>query len=293
MKAHSPGARGNHTEQPSAVHERRNSAMLLAVIGVIAASALLWFGVLAPVHNDYRQHLAQSAGVSFSQAVAAAADRLEQQAQINAQAPSLLQALGARSPDALRAAQDSLPARDGLLSARLVPLGQPSQGEAPPPQVEDMIRRAERNVAPRPQIYQKGERWLLYSVIALRETVDAPVIGTLIQVFDAQPLTAHLASLPEEVGLLRLSQRVWNGPEQVIFTHGFSHSSQAYSFSAGDNHLTLSFSPGALYAFTYPTYRLALMALAALLALAGAMAGLYLCCGRPPQPLPRPGRNAP
>ncbi|WP_248485348.1 phosphomannomutase/phosphoglucomutase [Pseudomonas sp. CYM-20-01] len=264
----------------SITHNSLKPGLLLAATSVIAAGALFWFGAWVPLHNEYRQHVAQSAAAIISKSVATAADKLALQAEINAKTPALANAVRSNRPDIRQAAEHHLPAREGLTSTWLTPLRQAPLGDSLPPQVLDMIGRAERNVPPIPEIYKSGDSWLFYSVIALREATHAPIIGTLTQAYDLQPLTEQLASLPPEVGTFRLSQRVWNDPEQVIFTQGHSASPDTYTLAVGDNHLSLSFSPGALYQFAYPRQQLVLMALAALLALVGAMAGVYLCFRR-------------
>ncbi|EDO29342.1 predicted protein, partial [Nematostella vectensis] len=137
----------------------------------------------------------------------------------------------------------------------------------------DMLRRAENGQTPAPEAYKVGQRWLVYSAAPLRLSEGEPLHGTLLLAVDLERLLASLPVMPAEIGQIQLIQQFNNTAAQVLAQRGDAQGT-AQAFSTGNPNWTVSFTPGP--SLTNPVFSPLLLAIAGLLALAGAIAGLYL-----------------
>ena len=165
---------------------------------------------------------------------------------------------------------------DGLIDAQLYlrDQAQPATDRAAPLNFSalDMIRRTERGVKVEPEAYKVGQRWLVYSVATLGE----PAQGTLLLVFDLQRVLHDLDSWQPTTGELKLVQSVMGSPEQLLTQRGTGAPGQTYSYGTGNSNWTLKFQAGPTFELSYPLYFYGLMLLAALLAFASTVTGIYL-----------------
>ncbi|NQD95062.1 phosphomannomutase/phosphoglucomutase, partial [Pseudomonas sp. CrR25] len=113
----------------------------------------------------------------------------------------------------------------------------------------------------------------VYVAAPLRLSDDQPTQGTLLLAVDLARLLASLPPLPTEVGQLQLLQQFGNSAAQVLAQRGQAQGTPL-SFSSGNPNWSLSFVPGA--ALSESPVSPPLLGLAFLLALAGALLGLYL-----------------
>ena len=251
---------------------------LLAVIGgLVLAAALLWFGLFNSVQQQQQQQLTQAWGGAQAAALQQALLHRAADTRAAARNPELLQAVQSRDSQQLRAAERNLRYWDGVIDAHLNARGEAVQdmGRDAPMNFAalDMLRRAENGQTPAAEAYKIGQRWLVYSVAPLRQGEDQPAQGTLLLAVELNRLLANLPPLPADVGQLQLLQQFGNSAGQVLTQRGQAQG-DAQRFESGNPNWQLGFTPGprltaAAFSATPP-------GLATLLALAGALLGLYL-----------------
>ncbi|MDT4806041.1 phosphoglucosamine mutase [compost metagenome] len=265
---------------------RSSSALLpgvaVALLGIGAAGALLWFSLFGSAEQMHRQQLTGAWAESQSGALRQALTHLAADTRGMAGNPELLQAVQANDPARIRSlekAEAQWPL-SGLLDVHLNANGQASQDNQRPGPLNyaalDMLNRLENGQEVSPEAYRLGQRWLLYSPAALRGP-DNRVHGTLLLVFDLQRFLGALPPMPQEVGQLLLAQQFGNNPAQTLLKSGQADDGQPLPLASGNPHWKLSFTPGP--ALTAPLYSPALLGIAALLALAGGLLGVYLAHG--------------
>ncbi len=252
-------------------------ALGVATLGVAAAGVLLWLTLFGSAEQMHRQQLASAWGESQSGVLRQALLQLAADTRSAAANPALLPALAdansARSLEATLAHWR----QDGLVDVHLNASGQASQDNQRPGPLNyaalDMLRRAESGQNVAPEAYRVGQRWLLYSATALRGP-DNAIQGSLMLVFDLQRLLKALPDMPADTGQLQLAQQFGSSPAQVLLQRGEAGNAAPLNLASGNPNWKLSFTPGpALTAALYPP---ALLGCAALLALAGALLGVYL-----------------
>ncbi|VXC67605.1 Phosphomannomutase [Pseudomonas sp. 9AZ] len=251
--------------------------MLAALIGIILAGALLWFGPLNSAYQQQLQQLSQAWGGGQATVLQKALQQLSADTQAAARNPQLLQALQSQDIAQVRAAERNLTYWYGVVDAHLNARGQAVQdmGRSAPMNFAalDMLRRAENGQTPAPEAYKVGQRWLVYSAAPLRLSEGEPLHGTLLLAVDLERLLASLPVMPAEIGQIQLIQQFNNTAAQVLAQRGDAQGN-AQSFSTGNPNWTVSFTPGP--SLTNPVFSPLLLAIAGLLALAGAITGLYL-----------------
>ncbi|MBD2837073.1 phosphomannomutase/phosphoglucomutase [Pseudomonas sp. JM0905a] len=284
----SKDAAGNGTARlsPETKPARKQSDDLLpgalaALAGVAAAGALLWFGAIVPSEQSRTGQLAQAWGDSQASALRQAITQLRADTAAAAHDPSLIDALTSGDAGQLMTAERGLGYRDGVIDAHLNLPGQAQQNSqrAAPMNFAalDLLRRLEGGQQPSPEAYKVGERWLIYSAAPLRLNDQSAPQGTLLLVFDLDRLMRSLPALPDGVGQLQLVQQFNNAPAQVLAQRGQPGDAAPIALDSGNPNWKLSFVPGA--ALTGESVSPLLLALAALLALGGAVLGLKLYQG--------------
>jgi len=264
------------TARPSAATDLLPGA-LAATLGVVLAGALLWVMAVSPAQQLQQQQLTQAWGASQAAALQQALKQLSADTIAAARNPELSQALQSGYETQLRSAEAGLRYWSGVVDAQLNLTGQavPDSSRTAPMNFAalDMLRRLETGQAPAVEAYRVGERWLAYSVAPVRQDDTQPMLGTLLLAVDLNRVLANLPPLPAEVGQIQLIQRFDGGAAQVLTQRGQAEGN-AQAFSTGNPHWTLSFTPASNLGANglSPT----LLALALLVALAGALAGLYL-----------------
>ncbi|MFP5420159.1 MAG: phosphomannomutase/phosphoglucomutase [Gammaproteobacteria bacterium] len=271
------------TSAPAEAKATKNSpnallpGMLAALIGIILAGALLWFGPLNSAYQQQLQQLSQAWGGGQATVLQKALQQLSADTQAAARNPQLLQALQSQDITQVRAAERNLTYWYGVVDAHLNARGQAVQdmGRSAPMNFAalDMLRRAENGQTPAPEAYKVGQRWLVYSAAPLRLSEGEPLHGTLLLAVDLERLLASLPVMPAEIGQIQLIQQFNNTAAQVLAQRGDAQGN-AQSFSTGNPNWTVSFTPGP--SLTNPVFSPLLLAIAGLLALAGAITGLYL-----------------
>jgi len=254
--------------------------LLATLIGVGAGGALLWF-VQSSGDQARQAELTQAIGSSQASAVQQALKQMQADSLSAARNPELLQAL--QSGDSLQVseAERRLGYWDGVIDAHLNRRGEAVQNTSRAAPMNfaglDMLRRAESGQQPAIEAYRVGQRWLAYSAATLRMSETQPAQGTLLLAFDLQRLLAALPPLPAEYGQLQLVQQFANTPAQVLLQRGQPGAGNAQTFATGNPYWKVTFTPGpGLVQGSIPPL---MLALAALLALGGAVIGLILVRG--------------
>ncbi len=251
--------------------------VLAALIGIILAGALLWFGPLNSAYQQQLQQLSQAWGGGQATVLQKALQQLSADTEAAARNPQLLQALQSQDLNQIRSAERNLTYWHAVVDAHLNARNQAVQDMSRSAPMNfaalDMLRRAENGQMPAPEAYKVGRRWLVYSVAPLRLDEGEPMHGTLLLVVDLERLLASLPAMPTEIGQIQLIQQFNNTAAQVLAQRGQAEGT-AQAFSTGNPNWTLSFTPGA--ALTTPVFSPLLLAIAGLLALVGAVIGLYL-----------------
>ncbi|MDF3932475.1 phosphomannomutase/phosphoglucomutase [Pseudomonas citronellolis] len=249
----------------------------VAILGVGAAGALLWLSLFGSAEQLHRQQVAGAWAESQAGALRQALAQLAADTRTLAGTPELLPALG--DATRTRAEENALSHGhlDGLVDAHLNAPGQASQDNQRPGPLNyaalDMLRRVESGQNVAPEAYRVGQRWLLYSASALRGA-DNGIQGSLMLVFDLQRLLNALPAQPADVGQLTLAQQFGSAPAQVLLQRGEAGSGAPMSLGSINSNWKLTFTPGP--AIDATLYSPTLLGLAALLALAGALLGVYL-----------------
>lgn len=268
------------TVEPKAAKSSLNSllpGLAAAVIGIALGGALLWFGPLNSANQQQLQQLSQAWGGGQAAVLQKALQQLSADTQAAARNPQLLQALQSQDIAQVRAVERNLTYWHGVVDAHLNARGQAVQdmGRSAPMNFAalDMLRRAENGQTPAPEAYKVGQRWLVYSAAPLRLSEGEPLHGTLLLAVDLERLLASLPVMPAEVGQIQLIQQFNNTAAQVLAQRGQAEGN-AQSFSTGNPNWSISFTPGP--SLTGSVLSPLLLGIAGLLALAGALLGMYL-----------------
>lgn len=254
-------------------------SLVLAVGGVAAAGALLWFSLFGQADKAHVAQLSSAWSESQAGALRQSLNLLAADGRSMAGEPQLLPTLQSNDPTRIAALEKSLTLGhlDGLVDVHLNAVGQAVQDTNRPGPLNyaalDMLHRVESGQAVAPEAYKVGTRWLVYSPTALR-AADNSIQGSLLLVVDLQRLLGSLPSMSNDLGQLQLSQQFGNSPAQVLLQRGQAGNAAPLNLTSGNPNWKLSFTPGP--ALVEPLYSPALLGIAALLALAGALLGLYL-----------------
>src|ERR1700712_4974008 len=249
--------------------------LLPSLIGLIAAAVLVWLGLLA--QPQQKDQLIQAWGSAQAGAVGKALRQINADTQAAAMDASLTQALQSNNSALVETAQNQLHYRDGVLGARLNPIGFNSvdtQGALPVSFATlDMLAKASKGESPPPEARKVGDRWVIYSVAALRAAPDAPITGTLLLAFNLHRLTSAVPEAPADVGQIVLSQQFSDSPAQSFLTRGQADSTRAVDFPTGYPNWKLTFTAGPALQRSPPSL---MLLLAALVAIGSVLLGLYL-----------------
>ncbi|QRY80333.1 phosphomannomutase/phosphoglucomutase [Pseudomonas sp. PDNC002] len=257
-------------------------ALVLSIGGVAAAGVLLWFTLFGQADAVQAAKLGSAWGGSQAGGLRQSLSLLAADGRSMAGNPELLPILQSNDPARIAGIEKALAQGhlDGLVDVHLNANGQAVQDTSRPGPLNyaalDMLHRVESGQSVAPEAYKVGNRWLVYSPTALR-AADNTIQGTLLLVVDLQRLLSTLPPLPTDVGQLQLSQQFGNSPAQILLQQGQASGAPAQQLPSGNPNWKLSFTPGA--SITEPLYSPALLGIAALLALAGALLGLYLAQG--------------
>ena len=267
-------------QTPVAEQSPGNRALIIAAAGVLAAMALIWLLIVSPLSARAYLNAEASGAVSFIGDLNVVVSRMTAQTETLATVPALVSALASQDPAAIAQAAGNVPLNGGLLGARLNLRGQaqPSQ-EGPAPinfAVLDMIGRAERDIPPPPEAYKINGRWIIYSVSAVRQGPQTPVLGTLVLAYDMVPLSKALSVPSPEFGQLRLSQSVMGSPPQWLVEQGEHQGGTHYPYGTLNPNWQLEFTPGSLFKPPYPWSSLGLLMLAAAIAIGCAAVALRI-----------------
>ncbi len=257
--------------------EALKPGLLAAIIGLVLAGCVLWFGMLGSAQQQQHQALSSAWGESQATALQQALKQLAADTQAAAQNPQLIEALQSADISQIRAAERSLKYWNGVVDAQLNLRGQAVQdmGRTAPMNFAalDLLRRVENGQTPAVEAYKVGQQWLVYSVAPLRLSKDQPLQGTLLLAFDLNRLLASLPPLPAQVGAIELSQQFGTAAAQILTQRG-SAQGKPQQLNSGNPNWKLSFTPGP--ALNGSAFSPLLLALAGLLALLGAALGFYL-----------------
>ncbi|MBD9501896.1 phosphomannomutase/phosphoglucomutase [Pseudomonas sp. PDM17] len=254
-------------------------ALVLTVGGVAAAGVLLWFSLFGQADKTHIAQLSSAWSESQAGALHQSLSLLVADSRAMASDSQLLPTLQSNDPTRIAALEKALSQGhlDGLVDVHLNATGQAVQDTSRPGPLNyaalDMLHRVESGQAVAPEAYKVGTRWLVYSPTALRGA-DNSIQGSLLLVVDLQRLLGSLPPMSADIGQLQLSQQFGNSPAQVLLQRGQASEGAPLSIASGNPNWKLSFTPGPT--LTNPLYSPALLGIAALLALAGGLLGLYL-----------------
>ncbi|KDN99758.2 hypothetical protein [Pseudomonas donghuensis] len=232
---------------------------------------------MLPGQRDHRNNLAYAQAGALVSHLDASIIGVTREVDALIRSPVVLALVQSPDPQKLLGAFAHL---DGLVAAQLL---KPGQAASSPPMSEpvlDMVRRAERGVAPALEAYPEAGQQRVYSVTALRESADAPVQAILVLTFALSRFTDPLQRDAGTLGQMRLTQLVFNDPPVELFSHGHSQAPALHQLGTANATWSLGFQPGPLIenasAFRLNPWLL----LAAFLALTGLVGGLWLTARR-------------
>ncbi len=250
---------------------------IAAIGGLVLAAALIGYSV-SNSGNQQQQQLIEAWGSSQAGALQQAQRQLQADTLAAAQDPALLVALQSGDRGLISTAERGLQHWQGVVDAHI---NLPARaaldvGRSGPMNFAalDMLRRLENGQQPPIEAYKIGERWLAYSAAPLRTLGSEQLQGTLLLVVDLGRLLEALPVLPAEAGQVQLSQQFGNSGAQLLLQRGSAGGDAAKRFDTGNPHWLLDFTPGpSMSSAPLPP---AILAIAALLALGGALLGLML-----------------
>ncbi|KRW61270.1 phosphomannomutase [Pseudomonas sp. TTU2014-080ASC] len=252
-------------------------AALLSLLGVALGAALLWFGPLSSAHQHHLQQLNQAWGSGQAAALEKSLQQLSADTRAAARNPQLLQALQSEDAAQIRQAEQELTYWNAVVDAKISLRGQAAQDATRAAPINfaalDMLRRVENGQNAPAEAFKSGQRWLVYSAAALRAQEDGPVLGSVLLAVDLQRLIAMLPPIPVEAGQIQLVQKFANSAPQVLMQRGQAEGNPEV-FATGNPNWTLNFTPGSQ--LISPMLSPLLLLCAALLALSGALIGIYL-----------------
>jgi len=280
LKGFSRTATANSTSQtatdqaPTGRQQILSPGLVSVIVGVIAASVLLWLALFS--HSQMQPRLGEAWGTSQAGALGLALKQLDAATQAAALDGTLIQALQSTDPTAVSRAQTQLGFRNGVIGVRLSHIGLTEVDNQGPVPVSfatlDMLNKTVQGQTPLPEARKIGDRWLIYSAAPLRASPTAPVVGTLLFAFDLQRVLGALPVLPADVGQVKVTQQFATSPGQVLLLRG-QPSGAAQTFDTGLPNWKLEFTPGPALDSAAPWL---LLGLAVLLVLVGSILGLYL-----------------
>jgi phosphomannomutase/phosphoglucomutase len=246
-----------------------------SLVGLLAAMVLVWLAIQS--QPQQQEQLVEAWGSAQAGAVNKALRQINADTRAAAMDGALSQAVLSNNSALIETAQNQLRYRDGVVGARLNPLGfngLDPQGSLPISFATlDMLAKAGRGESPAPEARNVGDHWLIYSAAPLRTAPDAPITGTLLLAYNPQRLINALPEIPADVGQVVLVQQFGNAAPQSFLTRGQDDGSHAQEFPTGYPNWKLTFASGPALHGSTPW----LMLLLALLVAAGAMLlGLYL-----------------
>lgn len=247
--------------------------LLLALAGIAAAAALIWFALFGPSNQRYEQDMAQAYAQQQAGALNRAMAQIEADVETAAANPQLQVTLQQGTSPTLQRLMRYMYADSLAVYTHLPGEAQPVEDSQAPLSFAalDMIRRAERGMPVPLEAHQVSNQWKIYAVRPLRVSPNASIGGTLAVVFELQRLASALPELPPEAGGVTLIQRFPGAPEQHLIQRG-SGSGEAIRLPTTNPAWFIEFRPGPalVSGLINPLW----LAGAALLALAGALAAL-------------------
>lgn len=249
--------------------------LLLSLAGIGAAAALIWLALFGPSNQRYERDMAQAYASQQVGALNRAMAQLEADVQMAASNPQLQISLQQGTSPTLQRLMRYMFADNLAVYAHLPGQAEPvNNAEAPLSFAAlDMIRRAERGMPVPLEAHQVDGQWKIYAARPLRASPNATIGGSLVVVFGLQRLAAALPPLPPEAGGVTLVQQFPGAPEQRLLQHG-SGSGDALRLPTDNPAWFIEFRPGSalVSGLINPLWLFG----AALLALAGSLAGLLL-----------------
>lgn len=195
-------------------------SLLLAVIGVLIASALIW---LEQSKQAQEQQAAQMTtwGAAYSAAINQRLAAVQADTQSAANDPRLAQALGSTDTATIRSAERSISHRANLIDAYLKPAGhsmpEPNRDAPVNFAALDLLRRAEQGPQPFPEALNIGQRWVLYSAAKLNHPTEP---GSLLLSYDIASLMRGLPAFANQQLQVTIQQQFANAPVQTLYSSG-------------------------------------------------------------------------
>ena len=250
----------------------------IAVLGgLLLAGALIGYSLLGSGQQQ-QQQLLEAWGSSQAGALQQAQQQLQADTLAAARDPALLAALQSGDHEQIGNAERGLQHWQGVVDAHINLPGRAALavGRSGPMNFAalDMLRRLENGQQPAIEAYRIGERWLAYSAAPLLAPGSDRLQGTLLLVTDLDRLLTALPALPAEAGQVQIRQQFGNSAAQVLLQRGTAGSGTPQQFDTGNPHWQLTFSAGP--GTGSEPVPVTILAIAALLALAGALLGLVL-----------------
>ena len=160
-------------------------SLLIAVAGLLAASAVIWFNQSA-YNAEQTQKQIDNWGAAYTAAINQRLAFIQADTQSAASNPYLALVLQSNDPELKRSTERSLLHRASAIDAFISPAGQTAQDHNRNAPINfaalDLLHRAESGKQPQPEALQVGQRWLLYSAAKLSAAKSA---GSLLVAYDA------------------------------------------------------------------------------------------------------------
>ena len=215
-------------------------SLLIAIIGVLLASAVVWFNQSA--HNAQQtQQQINGWGAAYTAAINQRLALLQADTKSAANNSRLAAVLQSNNPDLKLATERDLLHRADAVDVFLSPAGQAAQDHDRDAPISfaalDLLQRTESGAQPQPEALQVGQRWLLYSAAKLSGTSSA---GSLLIVYDAATVFKGLPVFADAQLQVTLQQQFPNAPLQTLYSQGSMPSnSSSYSFATQHPNWTL------------------------------------------------------
>lgn len=215
-------------------------SLLIAVAGLLAASAVIWFNQSA-YNAEQTQKQIDNWGAAYTAAINQRLAFIQADTQSAASNPYLALVLQSNDPELKRSTERSLLHRASAIDAFISPAGQTAQDHNRNAPINfaalDLLHRAESGKQPQPEALQVGQRWLLYSAAKLSGAKSA---GSLLVAYDAASVFKGLPVFSNSQLQVTLQQQFQNAPLQILYSQGqMPDNGTTYSFNTQHPNWTL------------------------------------------------------
>ena len=194
-----------------------------SVIALLACAGALYFLLAIQAAQQNNQIVGKSIAKSYSEYISQQLFVLNASLEAFSQQPTITEAIAAKNTKALSSiARNAKKVLPFVTNIHIYPKGKAKKDAISTPPVSfaqlDMIRRAEKNKSPAPEVHAQNKvRYLNYATPIKQ---DDKIIGSLLVNFRLQDILSVIPELDSDAGYIEIAQQFDNNKPQVIHKSG-------------------------------------------------------------------------